>query len=119
MFKRLKKMIVQSSKYVVLNVLFLVVLSYLMYHLILGERGIFAKWQLKQDHQVVQQKLEDVQAARIALEHKVQSLRPETLDLDLIEEQVRKNTNLGRAEDVIILLDPGAPPPGQPNPTAP
>ena len=81
--------------------------GYFAYHAVNGDRGITAWFALKQqvtDTQAVHDKLV---AERRRLEHRVGLLKPESLDPDMLEERVRHMLNYGRADDVVILLDPG------------
>ena len=42
---------------------------------------------------------------RLALEHRVQLLRPESVDPDLLEEQARARLGLSEPDEVVILKD--------------
>lgn len=43
---------------------------------------------------------------RKALEARVQMVRPGTMDADLVDEMVRRDLNMGKSSDVIVLLKP-------------
>jgi cell division protein FtsB len=72
------------------TIFFLLVLVYFAYHAISGERGFLALLQLSQKVDQMRMELDVVKAERIRLEHRVQRLHPDSLDLDLLEEQSRK-----------------------------
>jgi cell division protein FtsB len=76
---------------------------YFGYHTVQGDRGLFAWWRVKQDVHQAEQLLGTVQAERDRLEHRVQQLRPDHLDPDMLEERARIMLNMGRDDEVIVL----------------
>jgi cell division protein FtsB len=79
---------------------------YFGYHAVNGSRGLIAWQQLGRELEATQQELASLRAERAALEHKVERLRPDSLDPDLIDELARRRLSFARPEDVIILLAP-------------
>lgn len=78
---------------------------YFSYHTVSGANGVLAVMQLDQQLEASQAELSEVQAERLALQHRVQMLSPKSLDLDMLDEQAR--ITLGRAKpNEIILLKP-------------
>lgn len=76
---------------------------YMTYHAFSGERGILALIRLNTENVKLYSELENVKADRIHLEHKVSLMRPDSLDLDLLEEQAKKILGLiGKDEKVIF-----------------
>ncbi len=78
-------------------------LVYLIYYGIQGDRGLLAWIQSGQDVVVAEQKLALQRAERDTLAQRVALLRPEGLDLDLLDERVRAVLNLADPNDIIIL----------------
>jgi len=78
---------------------------YFGYHAVNGSRGLIAWRQLGSELEATHQELASLRAERAALEHKVQRLRPDSLDPDLIDELARRRLSLVDPLDVIILLD--------------
>lgn len=76
---------------------------YFGYHTIQGDRGLMAWWQLR--HEIAESELLLVQSAeaRLRLEHRVNLLRPDSLDPDLLEERARAMFNLGHDSEIVIL----------------
>jgi cell division protein FtsB len=84
-------------------------LVYLVYYGVQGDRGLLAWIQRGQDIAEAEQKLAVQKAERDALAHRVALLRPESLDLDLLDERVRAVLNLVGHDDVVLLeIAPGS-----------
>jgi len=84
-------------------------LVYLIYYGVQGDRGLLAWIQRGQDIAVAEEKLAIQRAERDALSHRVALMRPESLDLDLLDERVRAVLNLvGRDEVVLLENSPGS-----------
>lgn len=81
---------------------------YFGYHAVNGNRGLLASQQMEQDLDAFEQQLSALERERADLERKVERLRPESLDPDLIDELARDMLSMAESDDVIILLDPAA-----------
>ncbi len=79
--------------------------AYFGYHAVSGSRGLLAWREVNTELAASQQDLDQVRAERVALERKVERLRPELLDRDLIDELARKQLSFVQPLDVLILLD--------------
>lgn len=79
-------------------------LAYFIYHIIQGERGIMSWMRLEQKIQEAEIDLEKVQAEHDALQHRVQLLRPDSLDPDMLDERVRQAVNFARTDEVILTF---------------
>ena len=76
--------------------------AYFAYHAIQGEGGVLAYMHTQsalEKARVVRAELTD---QRRALEHRVELLRPESLDRDLLAERARKVLNFGHPNDVVV-----------------
>ena len=83
-------------------------LIYLIYYGVQGDRGLLAWIQRGQDVVVADQKLAAERVHRNALAHRVALLRPESLDLDLLDERTRAVLNLVKPGEIILLeIPPG------------
>ena len=95
-------------RYITYSLYFL--LAYFLYHTISGDRGILAWLQIRKDVSQTQEILKDRQAEKDKLEKKVQLLRPDHLDLDMLDERAREVLGYAHPEDVILLPeDPKSP----------
>ena len=77
--------------------------GYFVYHLIEGHHGLLAWVRLSQEIREETVKLEEVRAQRAALDLKVSDLRPEHVDPDLLDEQVRATLNLVAPGEIVIM----------------
>jgi cell division protein FtsB len=76
---------------------------YFIYHSFSGDRGIFVYLKLKQEYQKLQNELENTRSERLDIEHKVNLLQPESLDLDLLEERARSVLFFAKPTEEIFL----------------
>ena len=81
--------------------------AYFAYHAVQGDRGLLAWMSLKQD--LAQARVSESQLARTRsrLEWRVDLLRPDNLDLDLLAERAHELLGYGRSDELIILLPKG------------
>lgn len=78
--------------------------GYFAYYAVEGERGLMAAQQLQQEIQATAQVLAQVRAERQFYESRVALLRPDSIDPDLLEEQVRLALNFTHPDEVVVLL---------------
>lgn len=84
---------------------FFILTVYFLYHAISGERGLIALISLTKNIEESQLQLDYLRADRLNQEHRAASLRPESLDLDLLEEQARRYIGYVKAEEVVIAAE--------------
>ena len=70
--------------------LLVLLLIYFSYHAISGDRGLIALMNLSKKVEESKNELDIITAERIKFEHKVNLLRDESLDLDLLDERARQ-----------------------------
>jgi cell division protein FtsB len=79
------------------------VLLYFIFHAIYGNRGIVAYFKLNQSVTNAEKELDELRAERLEIEHKVKSLKSESLDRDMLDEQARKGLGVaGEKEQAFI-----------------
>ena len=81
-------------------------LIYFAFHLVHGDRGLMAWWQVRHGIAASRAVLSDLDDERATLEHRVNLLRSGSLDLDLLDERARHVLNVGRDDEIVILPDP-------------
>ncbi len=79
---------------------------YLVYHTFNGDRGLYALLKENRKLDVIGEELEKVRTQRASLEHDAKLLRPESLDIDMLDEQVRANLGVA-GQDELLVLDGG------------
>ncbi len=94
----------RRAKQVAPQVLAACTVAYFLFHAVQGDRGFLAYLQLTQDLKQARAHAETVAAERAALEARVASLRPESLDPDMLEERARLLLDYAEEGDVVIFL---------------
>ncbi|MBV9860972.1 MAG: septum formation initiator family protein [Alphaproteobacteria bacterium] len=84
----------------------LMVSGYFAYHLVEGDRGLIAWLHLSRDLRDANAALTQVHAERASLDRKVRNLRSESIDQDLLDEQVRRMLDLGAPNEIVISPPP-------------
>lgn len=90
---------------VALTLVFLGMVAYCCYHAISGQHGIFALLSLTKELDRSKAELDLVRAERMGLEHKVALLRPDSLDLDLLDEEARKVLVYATPDEEVYLYN--------------
>lgn len=91
------------AKHIVGPVLGICAAAYFAYHVVQGDRGLIAWWNLKQRVANAQEALDEITTQRKTLQHRVSLLHPDSLDPDMLEERARVMLNYGHADDIIIF----------------
>ncbi|MEB3702776.1 Septum formation initiator family protein [Candidatus Bealeia paramacronuclearis] len=81
------------------------VISYFIYHSLEGDRGLWSYFKLTQKLEMIQGEYKTLNAERLALEEKVKRLRPESIDRDLLEKQVRHLLGYGHPDEIVVFVD--------------
>ena len=77
-------------------------LLYFSYHTVQGDRGIIAYLRLKLQVEKTEMALIESNSERDILSRRVQLLRPEFLDRDMLDEQARRSLGLVHPDDLVI-----------------
>lgn len=80
-------------------------LIYFLYHIFQGERGFFSWVQIQQQVSEDEKLLKELQMQREILERKVNLLRPDNLDPDILDERCRQVLNYARSDEVVLLKE--------------
>ena len=78
------------------------IMSYLVYHVFQGERGLISYLRLQQKLTLNEKELKDAQEQRELLERRVYLLRPDSLDIDMLEERARTVLNFAHSDDIVL-----------------
>lgn len=84
--------------------LLLAIMTYFIYHAVSGDRGYIALIQLRHERDHLEQKKEERHEERLRLEHKVSLLRNESLDLDLVDEEVRRSLGFVSPDEEVYMF---------------
>lgn len=89
---------------ITVSLLGIAVIGYFGYHAVEGERGLLSYFSMKHRMATTVETLDDLKAERTALERRVRLLRPDGLDLDMLEERAREVLNVVHEDEIVILL---------------
>ena len=76
---------------------------YCVYHTIEGDHGIAAWVRINHELHAAQDNLDAVTKQRLALDQKVRDMRPDHVDPDLLDEEVRKNLDMAQPNEIVII----------------
>ena len=79
---------------------------YFGYHLVHGDRGYFARKGLEKKLETAEHKRAQKTADRENLENRVRLMRPESLDLDLLDERARVVLGYMKPDERVIVQTP-------------
>jgi cell division protein FtsB len=79
---------------------------YLGAHAITGQQGLAAYVGLQQQQEELRTTLTEVEAERASLEARAARLRPETLDIDYLEERAAVSLGTADRDDMVFQLNP-------------
>lgn len=78
------------------------VIVYFSYQALAGEHGL-ARWaELQADQRRLETELKKLKVERVGLERSLVRLRPETLDLDYVEEIARLKMSYARPDELLV-----------------
>lgn len=81
-----------------------VVAAYFAYHVVQGDRGLFAHRSLQAEVETARTELARLNGDRAVLENRVKLLGPTSLDPDMADERARYMLNLARQDEIVIML---------------
>lgn len=83
--------------------LVVVAIFYLSYHALHGERGLYALFREQHERTQLQEHLAKTKAKRESMELRVSHLRDGSLDLDLLDEQMRRMLGVMKPGEVVVM----------------
>ena len=78
---------------------------YLVYFLVYGQRGLLQYFYLSKQNQEYNKTLAQLTSENQFLSNRIKKLQPNTVDLDFLDEQVRKKLGLIDKNEIVIILD--------------
>ncbi len=79
------------------------VAGYFAYHVVQGERGVYAWMALDQELVLAEATLTELRTGRERIANRVRLLHPQSLDADMLDEQVRAMLGYGRPNEIVVL----------------
>ena len=102
-----------NQKRISINVLFILplmtigVLSYFGYHIYHGEYGLYSRVKVEEHIDNLNAELKKLEDQRMGIEKKVALLKDGHIERDMLDEYARKNLNLSKPNEFVILTSPG------------
>ena len=78
---------------------------YLIYFLIYGQRGLLQYFYLSKQNHEYNETLAQLTSENQYMSNRIKKLQPNTVDLDFLDEQVRKKLGLIDKNEIVIILD--------------
>jgi cell division protein FtsB len=92
---------------VVWPLLFSVTASFFVWSMVYGDRGLVAKQAREAQIEAAKADLHRAREEEAAMERRVQALRGDRLDLDVLDERARHLFNLMGRDETVVLYEPG------------
>ncbi|MGE0044612.1 MAG: septum formation initiator family protein [Hyphomonadaceae bacterium] len=84
------------------------VIGYLAVHAVTGRQGLVAYMDLQEQQRDLSAELDTLQSERTALETRAERLRPDSLDLDYLDERARASLAAGDPDELVFTIEPNA-----------
>ena len=78
---------------------------YLVYFLVYGQRGLLQYFYLSKQNQEYNETLAKLSYENQYMNKRIKKLQPNTVDLDFLDEQVRKKLGLIDKNEIVIILN--------------
>ena len=92
-------------RYIVKFFCLFLLLVYFIYHIFNGKYGIYSYINLKQQLQEKKTKLYEINNKNKVVKSKINNLKNNNLDVDLLEEELKNKLNFSFDKEIIIKLD--------------
>ena len=92
-------------RYIVNFFCLFLLLVYFIYHIFNGKYGIHSYINLKQQLQEKKTKLYEINNKNKVVKSKINNLKNDNLDVDLLEEELKNKLNFSFDKEIIIKLD--------------
>ena len=93
----------RRSRLIIGPILGISLCGYFAFHLVEGDRGLVAWARLSQQVRDARGTLSAAEAERTTFERRVQLLRPEHLDRDMLDERARSQLNLVGPNEIVVV----------------
>ena len=78
---------------------------YLFYFLVYGQRGLLQYFYLSKQNHEYNETLAQLSSENQYMSNRIEKLQPNTVDLDFLDEQVRKKLGFIDKNEIVIILD--------------
>ena len=78
---------------------------YLVYFLVYGQRGLLQYFYLSKQNKEYKETLVQLTSENQYMSNRIKKLQPNTVDLDFLDEQIRKKLGFIDKNEIVIILD--------------
>ncbi|MGB4101212.1 MAG: septum formation initiator family protein [Alphaproteobacteria bacterium] len=96
----------KNARSLAISLIMVLVFIYFLYLTIQGDRGIIAMLRMQNEVHHSEHRLAQVRNERMTLEARVKRMRPDGIDPDLLDEQARKQLDVARPNEMVIIVAP-------------
>lgn len=86
-----------------IKLLFLIIVAYVIYHILSGNRSVFVYFNKKAIIDRKIQYLEDIKTRTAEIENKINRLQDSSIDPDLLDEEARKILGKSESGDIVLI----------------
>ncbi len=94
----------KNIKLIASNIVWICVAAYFVFHVFTGARGAVSWAKLSREVAKLETELKNIREENAFLENKINLLRDNNLDLDLLQEQAMSILGYANADDIVVLL---------------
>jgi cell division protein FtsB len=94
----------RQGRQIIASIFGVAVIGFFTFHAVEGERGLRAYFALNLQTELALEERDALRHDRMMLERRVNLLKPESLDLDMLDERARKVLNKVHEDDFVIIL---------------
>jgi cell division protein FtsB len=94
----------RQGRQIIASIFGVAVIGYFAFHAVEGERGLRAYFALNLQTELAREERDALRHDRMTVERRVNLLKPESLDLDMLDERARTVLNKVHEDDFVILL---------------
>jgi len=92
-------------KDIIITVIYTFLIGYFSYHAINGQRGVLSLLEFSSKLNKLKAELDEKRAERLKLEHQVNLLHANSLDLDLLEERAKAVLSHSKTNEIVVITD--------------
>ena len=101
-----KSLVIKNKFYLFLSFLIsFFLLIYLIYFLVNGERGLISYFKLNNQNLLYSNNLNKLNKINDYYLDRIKRLQPNTIDIDYLEEILRKNTGFLKENEILVILE--------------
>jgi cell division protein FtsB len=94
----------RQGRQIMASIFGVAVIGYFAYHAVEGDRGLRAYFALSLQTELARAERDVLREERETIEQRVNLLKPDSLDLDMLDERARNVLNKVHEDDLVILL---------------